>query len=192
MSSITESTSSYFVRNGPELLSSTLLLPTALFSGNYTSPFLLICSTSSLPFTTYLTDQTLGRCVHCLDLDKQPIRHSNFLKCRFIFLIFLNAWVCLRIIINIWQISCVLCSFSRIFQKLAVAVALCLMTGSNTRKVMNTNSNLRNGQNHASVSCIKQFQKQKCLFSFLRFSPEGRPVKMQVATSLPWLDVDIR
>lgn len=103
MSSITESTPSYFVRNGPELPSSTLLLSTALFSGKCTtSPFGLICSTSSLPFTTYLTDQTLARCVHCLELDKQPIRHSNFLKCRFIFPIFLNAWVCWRIIINIW------------------------------------------------------------------------------------------
>jgi hypothetical protein len=79
-----------------------------------------------------------------------------------------------------------------IWQQLAVVVALCLMTGNNIHKIVNTYNNLRNGQNHASVSCTKQFHKQKCRFSFLRFSPEGRPVKMQVSTSLPGLDVDIR
>ena len=122
--------------------------------------FRLICSTFSLPFTTYLTDQILARCKHCLGLDKQPIRHSNFLKCRFIFLIFWNAWVCWRIIINIGKFPASFVLFPAIWQQLAVAVSLCLMTGSNTRKAMNTNNNLRNGQNHASVSCSKQFHTE--------------------------------
>jgi hypothetical protein len=85
--------------------------------------------------------------------------------------------------------SCVLCSFSR---NLAEAGGCRCSVSDEGKQYTQSDDNLRNGQNHASVSCIKQFQKQKCRFSFLRFSPEGRPVKMQVSTSLPRLDVDIR
>jgi len=60
------------------------------------------------------------------------------------------------------------------------------MTGSNTRKATNTNNNLRNGQNHASVSCTKQFHKQKCRFFFLRFSLEGR--RLRCKFQLHYLD----
>ena len=82
MSSVTASTSSHFVRNGPELPSSTLLLPTALLSGNCTTlSFRLICSTSSLPFTTYLTDQILANVTIVLESTSS----------RFVIQIFWNA-----------------------------------------------------------------------------------------------------